>query len=104
MSEEEFQPTSDRPPREKLYEEETEQIINKIRNRGDQRIGQLIINAISKSSDLPEPPSEEKLEKMKPEDAVKKIEQYQKKRKGAIEQRIWSMEADTLLEYLENFK
>jgi hypothetical protein len=37
---------ADRPPRSEGWKNETEQIFNLIRSRGDQRIGQLLLNAV----------------------------------------------------------
>lgn len=38
----------DREPRSEGWKNETEQIFNLIRSRGDQRIGQLLLNAVRK--------------------------------------------------------
>lgn len=38
---------ADRPPREEGWEQETEGICQRIRNRGDQRIGQYLLNVVS---------------------------------------------------------
>ena len=44
---EEFNPRDhERPPRSEGYREETEEICEIIKSRGDQRIGQLILNAV----------------------------------------------------------
>lgn len=51
---EEVQRVMSGPPREEKYEEEAEEVIKYIRNRGDLRIGQLILNAAVLSMDAPE--------------------------------------------------
>lgn len=89
MTEEDFEPyKADRPPREEGWEQETEQIINRLRNRGDQRIGQLLINAV-RSSD--------------------KYDKYQENgafrtEKEMVEQILWNIEAPELLEGLKELK
>jgi len=50
---EEFDPMKkNREPRSKGFEEETEEICQLIKNRGDQRIGQQIINAVYHTNNL----------------------------------------------------
>ena len=65
---------SDRPPREDGWIEETEEICDRIRNRGDQRIGQYLLNALAI-------------------DGVTNAEE--------IKNRLWKIEALELLELLE---
>jgi hypothetical protein len=84
--EDDFDPyKADRPPREEGWEQETEQIINLLRNRGDQRIGQLLINAVRKTHhtyDKDSPMSEKEI----------------------VEQILWDIEAPELLEGLNELK
>lgn len=76
---EEFDPhEAGRDPRQEGYEEETEEIFEVIQNeRGDQRIGQFLINAVRS--------------------------RYKLTDKETIEQKIWSMEAPQLLETVKNY-
>lgn len=109
MVAEEFDPIDHaREPREEGWKEETEQIIEHIRNRGDLRIGQLIINAVSKDVDRPERPKRDKsVEEMTDEEAeeyMKELENHEYKCKAQLEQRIWSIEADRLLKLLDQFQ
>jgi hypothetical protein len=70
-----FNPTeSDRPPREDGWIEETEEVCDRICNRGDQRIGQYVLNALAT-------------------DGVTNAEE--------IENRLWNIEAPELLELLQ---
>lgn len=50
-------PFKDRPPREKMYSDETEAICRIMKSRGDQRIGQLLLNAVSQTVGI-EPPED----------------------------------------------
>ena len=67
---------SDRPPREDGYLKETQEICDHLHNRGDQRIGQLILNAVR--SEYVDSSVEEAADAL------------------------WSLEAPELLELLEN--
>ena len=109
MAAENFNPIDRaRPPREKGWNEETEKIIEIIRNRGDQRIGQLIINAISQDIEYEKPDlSDANIEDMTEEEAAEKINQIERSRKAykaKIEQKIWGIEADRLLKLLGQFQ
>lgn len=109
MASKEFNPIDHaRPLREEGWEEETEQIIEHIRNRGDLRIGQLLINAVSKDVKMLERPEREKdIEDMTEEEAaeyIKELENHRYKEKARLEQKIWSIEADRLLKLLNEFK
>ena len=49
---EDFNPMeSDRPPRSEGFQEETDRLKQLLDSRGDQRIGQLLINAVSRDLD-----------------------------------------------------
>jgi len=69
---------SDRPPRCIGFAEETEYIVTYLRDRGDQRIGQYIINAIRFETDA--------------------------KTGEEIESRLWNVEADELLELIKEYE
>ena len=66
---------SDRPPRSEGFQEETDRLKQLLDSRGDQRIGQLLINALSRDLD----------------DVSKK----------AVEQRLWNIEDDNLVDAVE---
>ena len=109
MAAENFNPIDRaRPPREKGWNEETEKIIEIIRNRGDQRIGQLIINAISRDIEYEKPDlSDTNIEDMTEEEAAEKIDKIDRNRKAykaKIEQKIWGIEADELAELLQKLQ
>lgn len=109
MVSDEFNPIDHaRPPREKGFKEETEKIAEILHNRGDQRIGQLLINAVSKEVKMPERPEREKdVTEMDEEEAAEYIEElriHEEKCKARIERKIWSIEADRLLELLQDFQ
>ena len=92
MSDKDFNPSeSDRPPREDGWTEETEEICDRIRNRGDQRIGQLLINAVSHAVDSE---SHEDVE------SREDVALASANRKAAIEQKLWNIEAPELLKLL----
>jgi len=99
---------NDRPPREKMYEKETEQIIYRIRNRADQRIGQLLLKAVRKQADLAsrkdvvsnEKPSAEMTDE-EFEKHLKELEQLEAGRKAKTWDILWNMEAPELLKTLE---
>jgi len=75
----EFDPMQkDRPPRSEGYKEETKEICGHIKDRGDQRIGQLLLNAIAEDNGSTEP--------------------------GKVVNRLWNIEAWELLELLENLE
>lgn len=78
---------ANRPPREEGWAEETQQIFDKIQNRGDQRIGQYLINVV-RSSDRFETAR------------LKSDKRYQE----VIESVLWSVEADELLEMVEEYE
>jgi len=109
MAAENFNPIDHaREPREKGWEEETEQIIEHIRNRGDLRIGQLLINAISKDVEMPDRPEPEgDIKDLDEEEAKAYIEEcrhHRNKCKAKVEQAIWNMEADKLLKLLDQLE
>lgn len=107
MAAEEFDPIDHaRPPREEGWEEETEKVFEAIRNRGDMRIGQLIINAISEEVNYPDRPEKKEITELDDEEAEKYVEELKKHEaecKAAIERKIWSIEADELAELLNEF-
>jgi len=107
MAAEEFDPVDNaRPPREEGWKEETEEVFEAIKNRGDLRIGQAIINAVSDEVNYPERPEEKKITELNDEEVkehIEKLRQHQEKRKAAIERKIWSIEADELAELLDNY-
>lgn len=72
---------ANRPPREEGWAEETEEIFDKIQNRGDQRIGQYLINVIRNTDKY---------------EYVKRKTGYDDKQ--AVEQILWNIEAKELLE------
>jgi uncharacterized protein (DUF1015 family) len=73
---EDFNPMeSDRPPRSEGFQEETDRLKKLLYSRGDQRIGQLLINAVSRDLD----------------DVSKE----------AVEQRLWNIEDDNLVDAVE---
>jgi len=73
---EDFNPMeSDRPPRSEGFQEETDRLKQLLDSRGDQRIGQLLINAASRDMD----------------DVSKE----------AVEQRLWNIEDDRLVDAIE---
>lgn len=109
MASQEFNPIDHaRPPREEGWNEETEKIIEIIRNRGDQRIGQLIINAISRDIEYEKPDlSDTNIEDMTEEEAAEKIDKIERSRKAykaKLEQKIWGIEADELAELLQKLQ
>jgi hypothetical protein len=76
----------DRSPREEGWEEETEEILDRIRNRGDQRIGQYLLNAVNHDMD----------------DGVEMWKGREKMSQREKEQTVlWNMEAPELLEALK---
>lgn len=108
MVAEEFNPVDHaREPREEGWKEETEEIFEHIRNRGDLRIGQLIINAVSRDIDFPDHPHKgedvQDLEEDELREYIEESKQHEAKCKARIERRIWSMEADKLLKLLDEF-
>ena len=112
MSQYDYDPSEEhRPPREEGWKKETEQIIFQLRNRGDQRIGQQILNAIRNEYDdeLPSPKEmvdyDKDLEDMSDEemsDYLDRISQAEAARKAKVENILWNMEAPELLEALKN--
>lgn len=87
-----------RPPREEMYEEETEKVIEAIRNRGDQRIGQFILNLIRSEYDR------DVFAEYDFED-VENFEDVRRKRREALRemrseqfQKLWNIEDDELAE------
>lgn len=109
MAAKEFNPFDNaREPREKGWDEETEKIVEHLRNRGDQRIGQLLINAVSKEVDTPERPERDKdIDDMTEEEVsqhIKNIEHHRNECKAKVEQKIWCIEADKLLKLLDQLQ
>lgn len=109
MAAEEFNPIDNaREPREKGWEEETEKIIEHIRNRGDQRIGQLLVNAVSQDLESLERPERDKdIEDMTDAEAaeyIQEIDHYHAKQKAQVEQKLWGIEADELLKLLNQLQ
>lgn len=97
-----------REPREEGWREETERIIKHIRNRGDLRIGQLLINAISQDIEHEEPieidkQPEEMMEK-EAQERIKELEKHRYKEKAKVEQKIWNVEANKLLKLLDQIQ
>ncbi len=85
---EEFNPRDhDRPPREDGYTEETMLIMEHIENRGDQRIGQYLLNAVTK---------DERYSTMMKREDVNHME--------AAENVLWEIEAPELLEAIEKME
>jgi len=79
--------TVDRPPRSEGYKEETEELFELIREeRGDQRIGQFLINVV-RASDM--------------------YEKIHETSRGSwqedVEQTLWNLEAPELLNMAENY-
>jgi len=105
MAAKEFNPIDNaREPREKGWEEETEKIIEHVRKRGDQRIGQLLVNAVSQEIEsLDRPEREKDIEDMTDAEAaeyIQKLEHHRAKEKAQVEQKLWGIEADKLAELL----
>jgi hypothetical protein len=109
MAAEEFNPIDHaRPPREEGWEEETEEVIEHIRNRSDLRIGQLLINAVSRDLEH-EPPSEPEkdvtdMTDEEAEEYVQQLKNHRHREKAKIEQKLWGIEADRLLKLLDKFQ
>jgi len=78
---------NDGAPRSETAEEETEQIFEHLRNRGDLRIGQYLINAVSKS---------EKYKRL--------TQKTDKNHRADAEQVLWTMEAEELLEAIQTME
>ena len=100
--------SSHREARQNKYRKETEQLLHRIRNRGDQRIGQLLLNAVKTHSDLPElyepsKPTSEMSEKELSE-ALNKMSQAEAARKAKVQNILWEMEAGELLEALKTLE
>jgi len=85
---EDFNPFSaDRQPRSEGYKEETQQLFNLIQEeRGDQRIGQFLINAVRSSDKF------EEVEKRSDESWHAQVEQV-----------MWGLEAPELLKMVEDY-
>lgn len=89
----EFDPKErNRPPREEGWSEETEEICEIIKNRGDQRIGQLLSNAISQKVEFDDGSDAESLEE---------AELVRYKNRAKVESYLWNIEAPELLKLLE---
>jgi len=90
------------------HRKETEQIIHRIRNeRGNQRIGQYLINVLEDQLDLPEIVEYKKVSELEGKelsDYIQKKNKEEMARKSKIRDSLWSMEADELLELIENFE
>jgi len=98
-----------RPPREEGFKEETEQIAEILHERGDQRIGQLIINAIrSQMEDVerPEQPYDniEDATDEEVEEFIKESKRATKRYQAKIENKLWGLEADQLLKLLQDYQ
>jgi len=109
MAMRQFNPVDNaRPPREQGWEQETEKIIQHIKNRGDQRIGQLLINVVGQDIEPPEFTEPEKEASEMTEKELQKhtneIKNKRAKYKADIEQKLWSIEADELLQKLEQHR
>lgn len=76
-----------------MYEDETEAICEILRSRGDQRIGQILLNAISQ---------EVEFEDVEDPESLEDIERVRYKNRAKQENRLWSIDAPELLELLEN--
>jgi len=74
-----------RPSREKGFSDETEEIYKILNNRKDQRIGQLIINAIHSSDEYD-------FSDLDPKEHSERIHNI-----------LWNIEADKLLEVLKEY-
>ena len=82
----------DRPTRQEGYYDETLQICEIITNqRGDQRIGQLLINAMSHAVDS---------ESYEDVESREDVALASANRKATIEQKLWNIEAPELLKLL----
>lgn len=92
----------DREPREEGWKEETERFKELLDQRRDLRIGQLIINAIENSYDLPDTYVEEKEEETFKE-YKKRVDKNANERLAEIEGILWSIEADELVDIIEDF-
>lgn len=107
MAAEDFNPIDHaRPPREEGWEEETEKVFEAIRNRGDLRIGQLIVNAVREEVNCPDRPEKKEIKDLDDEEAreyMEELRMHEEKCKAAIERKIWSIEADELAELLTDF-
>lgn len=99
-----------REPREEGWKKQTEQIIFQLRNRGDQRIGQLILNAVRNyyGDEVPNPKEmvdfDKSVEEMSDEEVdhyMKELERAETAQKAWLENELWNMEAPKLLEALK---
>lgn len=100
--------------RAEAYEEQTEKITEYLQNRGDQRIGQYIINAVRTELDRRKELEdfkgdtgfqvEEDLTHEQLRERVKQRKIQRAKRKEFVMARLWSMEAPQILEAIENFE
>jgi len=90
------------------HQKETEQIIHRLRNeRGGKRIGQYLITVLEDQLDLPEIVEYKKVSELEGEELanyVNKKNREEMARKAKIRDALWSMEADELLELIENFE
>lgn len=101
-----FDPRShDRPPRSRGYQSETQKICRHLMNRGDQRIGQFIINSVRVhfideiEEELDEP---DRTEFETTEEYVEALKKYIVERESAYYSKIWNLEAPELLEAIED--
>ena len=108
---EDFDPrTSDRVSRERGFKKETEQIIYYLRNRGDQRIGQLLINAVREHYEDEIADLKDAVTKNNPigemnddefREYLENRERAETARKAKVEDLIWNIEAPELVEALK---
>lgn len=109
MAAKEFNPIDHaREPREKGWKKETKQIAEILHNRGDLRIGQLIINAITNDIDFPDHPHKDEnlqdLEGGELREYIQESKKYEAECKALIERKLWGIEADRLLKLLKQFQ
>ena len=84
----EFDPyQSNRPPRQEGWEEETEEIFDYLRERGDLRIGQYLINAVTCSDEW---------------EMQQDMEDWS--HKEIVENILWNIEASDLLQAIKDYE
>lgn len=92
MSKKEFDPMDgDRPPREEGWKEETEMICHRLQNRGDQRIGQYLLNVISNT---------DKYDRIV--ESKRDSKEYFSE-KEVVERLLWNIEAPELADAMREF-
>lgn len=109
MINDEFDPReADRPQREDGYTEETMMIVEHIENRGDQRIGQLLLNAVRNVTELEEMPEMDKepaeMSDEELKESLKKLRKIKRRNTKTIRDKLWNMEAPELLKALEKME